>query len=176
MTKFHARAALSALAFALALPALAQQKAAPQPLDTRLEARKVVAAADGKETLAAAENAKPGDVIEYTATYRNTTAQPLRNLEATLPIPPNTEYIPGSARPATAKATADGKEFLVPPLKRRVKRNGVDVEEQVPLRDYRSLRWYPGVLDGGKAVTYTARVRVIDDRAPSEPGSKGGVK
>lgn len=180
--KISAVFATFALAFAASLPAVAQQapaaapKAAAQPLEIRLEARKVVRAADGKETLVAADAARPGDVIEYATTYRNTSAQRLTNLEATLPLPPNTEFIPGSANPATARASADGRNFLEVPLKRRVMRNGVEIEEQVPLRDYRSLRWYPGALEGGKAVTYTARVRVVDDRTPSEPGSKGGGK
>lgn len=177
-------AVFSALALALLAPALASAQSAvatppakaAEPLQIRLEARKVTRAADGKETLSPAEAAKPGDVIEYATTYRNTSAQRLTNLEATLPLPPTTEFIPGSANPATARASVDGKNFLEVPLKRRVKRNGVDVEEQVPLREYRSLRWYPGALEGGKAVTYTARVRVVDDRTPSEPGKKGGGK
>ena len=161
----------------IAVPAWAQQpKAAPQPLETQLEARKVVRANDGKEALGPADGARPGDVIEYAATYRNIGKQPLAKLEATLPIPANTEFIPGSARPAAAKASVDGRTFQDPPLKRVIRREGRDVEEQVPVREYRYLRWYPGALEGGQAVTYTARVRVIDDRAPSEPGSKGGGK
>jgi len=165
-------AALIALA---ASGASAQQKA-PQPLESKIEQRKVARTADGAETLVAAESVKPGDVLEYAATYRNTGKQPLSKLEATLPIPSNTEYVPASAKPANAKASVDGKTYGDLPLKRVVKRNGKDVEEQVPVREYRYLRWYPGDLGGEKAVVYTARVRVIDNRTPSEPGSKGGGK
>lgn len=181
------RSALFALALGLAPGAYAQPaaakaaaqpaaKAAAQPLETTLEARKVVTAGDGKETTAPAATARPGDVIEYVATYRNTGKQPLAQLEATLPIPANTEFMPGTERPATAKASLDGRSFQDMPLKRRVRRNGVEVEEQVPVREYRYLRWYPGALAGEKAVTYAARVRVVDDRAPIEPGNKGGGK
>lgn len=138
----------------------AAQKAAPQPLETKIEQRKVARAADGAETLVPAEAVKPGDVIEYTATYRNTTNKPLSKLEATLPIPAETEFVPGSAKPAGAKASVDGRTFADMPLKRTVKRNGVDVEEPVPPSQYRFLRWYPGDLGGEKSVTYTARVRV----------------
>ena len=148
---------------ALAPLAAAQQKAA-QPLETRIEQRKVARAADGAESLVSAEAVKPGDVIEYAVTYRNTGKPALTKLEATLPIPAETEYVPGSARPANAKASTDGRAFSDLPLKRTVKRNGVEVEETVPVGEYRFLRWYPGDLAGEKAVTYTARVRVTDIR------------
>ena len=42
----------------------------------------------------------------------------------------------------------------------------VDRPEEVPIRDYRALRWRLAELAPGKSVTYTARVRVVDDRAP----------
>src|SRR6185369_10694463 len=84
---FRAVAAFACIA--AAFPALAQQNN-NNPLVTRLEAHKVVRAADGTEKLAPAESARPGDVIEYVATYRNTGKQPIRNLEATLPIPHDT--------------------------------------------------------------------------------------
>jgi uncharacterized repeat protein (TIGR01451 family) len=145
------------------------------PIETRLEARKVVRAADGKEGFAEAAAARPGDVIEYTATYRNTSKQAVRDLEATLPIPPNTEYVPGSAKPAAVKASVDSRNWGTPPLVRKVVRDGRSIEEQVPVREYRYLRWFPGELGGEKAVSFTARVRVVDDLTPSEPG-KGGTK
>jgi len=127
----------------------------------RLESRKVVAAADGKETFAAAESAKPGDVIEYTATYRNTTRQAIKGLEATIPVPSNTEFVAGSQRPAQAKASLDARTWGDMPLKRKVVRDGREVEEQVPVREYRYLRWFPGELGGDKTMTFTARVRVV---------------
>ena len=165
------RIALLAAAAALALATVAQaQPAAPRangPLDTRLEQRKVVRAADGKEVLAPAEAVKPGELIEYVATYRNTGKQPLKNLEATLPIPSNTEFVAGSAKPGAAKASVDGVTFADMPLKRRVTRAGKQVEEEVPAREYRALRWYPGELGAEKTIAYTARVKVVDDRPPS---------
>jgi hypothetical protein len=44
----------------------------------------------------------------------------------------------------------------------------------VPAREYRALRWYPGELAPEKTVAYTARVKVVDDRASSPPGQGGG--
>jgi uncharacterized repeat protein (TIGR01451 family) len=132
------------------------------PIDVRLESRKVVPAADGKETLVPATTAKPGDVIEYSATYRNTSRQAIGGLEATIPIPGNTEFVPGSAQPAGAKASLDSRSWADMPLKRKVRRDGREVEEQVPFREYRYLRWFPGELGGDKSMTFTARVRVVE--------------
>lgn len=161
------------LAFALLGPGAALAQRAADPLESRLEARKVVIA-DGRETLADAATVKPGDVIEYVATYRNTGTRPITGLQATVPVPPDTEFVPGTARPAQAQASLDGRTFAAIPLKRMATRNGRQVEEQVPYREYRYLRWTAGELGSGKALAFTARVRVVDDRTPSEPGSKGG--
>ncbi len=161
---------LAAAALAVALPALAQ----PAAIDTHLEARKVTRAADGTETLAPADSARPGDVIEYVATYRNTGRQAVSNLAATLPIPANTVYVAGSAHPAHPQASVDASAFAEMPLVREVVHDGKTVLEPVPIREYRYLRWHAGALDAGKSVRFTARVRVIDDGAPREPGSRGG--
>lgn len=170
---YSVRAAGAILAaFLAATPgAWAQQGAAP--LESRLAARKVVVV-DGRDTFADANAARPGDVIEYLATYRNTGASALTGMQATVPIPANTEFVPGSARPAGAKASLDGRAYADIPLKRTVTRDGKQVEEQVPYREYRYLRWTAGELGGGKTLVYTARVRVVDERTPGEPGSKGG--
>jgi uncharacterized repeat protein (TIGR01451 family) len=153
------------LAGLLALVAMAAPPAQGQegPLETRLEARKVTRAADGRETYAPADAARPGDVIEYAATYRNTGERAIRDLVATLPIPPHTEFVAGSARPAAAHASVDAARFEALPLKRRVSRDGRAVEEAVPLRDYRALRWQVASLAARQSVTFTARVRVVDD-------------
>jgi uncharacterized repeat protein (TIGR01451 family) len=152
------------VAAALALWALTlhAQRAGNGPVETLLEARKVTHAADGKETLAAARTVKPGDVIEYVVTYRNNGAEPVSGLEATLPIPPQTEFIPGSPRPAAAKASLDARAFGEIPLKRTAVREGRQVVEAVPYREYRYLRWYPGDLGAGKSLVFRARVKVIE--------------
>ena len=160
-----------------ALVAFAGAAFAQQPVvETKLEARKVVTAADGKETTASAGEARPGDVIEYVATYRNTTRQPVRNLQATLPIPHNTEYVPGSAKPEGARASLDSQRFEPVPLTRKVQRDGKQVDEPVPTREYRALRWSVPELGGEKSLTYTARVRVIDDRTTGPPPTTQGGK
>jgi hypothetical protein len=90
------------------------------------------------------------------------TRRPVKNLEATLPIPSNTEFVPGSPNPAAAKASVDSRAWADMPLKRKAMRDGREIEEAVPVRDYRYLRWYPGELGGEKAMTFTARVRVVE--------------
>ena len=170
MPTFFASVAAAAM-LVIAAPAFAQKNGA---IETRLEARKVVRAADGSESYIPAESARPGDVIEYVAIYRNTTAQPVRNLEATLPIPANTEMVAESARPSGAKASVDAVSFAAMPLKRKVKRNGREIDEPVPAREYRYLRWYPGELEGGKSAVFIARVRVVDERTPR--ADAGGFK
>jgi uncharacterized repeat protein (TIGR01451 family) len=151
-----------------AVATVARAQSAAGPLESRLDARKVVMEA-GAERLVDAKDAKPGDVIEYVATYRNTGKEPIRDLQATLPIPVETEWLSGSARPSGAQASLDGQAFAATPLKRKVKRGAQEVEEVVPLREYRALRWRLAELAPGKSVTYTARVRVVDDRTASSP-------
>jgi uncharacterized repeat protein (TIGR01451 family) len=156
-----------------AVTAAAQQQRSP--IESGLEARKVVTAADGKESFAAADAARPGDVIEYAATYRNTGTAAVRNLEATLPIPADTEFIAGSAKPAGARASLDARGFADMPLVRKVVREGRTVDEPVPAREYRALRWYPGELAANQATTFTARVRVLAERGATPPPEAKGA-
>jgi len=168
-------ATLACLALSLFTASAAFAQKAPDPVESVLVARKVVMA-EGRESLVDAADAKPGEVIEYVATYRNSGKGAVTGMQATMPIPPQTEFIAGSARPAQAKASLDGRSFADIPLKRTVERDGRRIEVEVPYREYRYLRWFAAELGGGKSAAYTARVRVIDDRAPGGPGSKGGGK
>jgi uncharacterized repeat protein (TIGR01451 family) len=148
-------------AVASVLPAQAQTPA-KDPVEARLEVHKVVRAPDGRESIAAAEAVKPGDVLEYLVTYRNHGAQAARDFIATLPIPPATELIPGSERPAGANGSVDAREFNPVPLKRKVRRDGREMEEAVPFREYRALRWHTPELKAGQSLSYSARVRVLE--------------
>jgi uncharacterized repeat protein (TIGR01451 family) len=137
----------------------AAQAAATGPLETTLEARKVARTADGSERHAPADDPRPGDILEYVARYRNGGTTVLRHVEATIPIPEGTEFVPGSAKPLLEKASADGEKFGPQPLMRRVKREGREVLEQVVPRDYRALRWTI-TLDPQQAANFSLRVRV----------------
>ena len=126
-----------------------------------LEVKKVVVDAEGKETLQSADLAQPGDLLQYTAVYRNTSKKGIKGLEATLPIPSYTEFQPESIKPGGARATWDYAHFESIPLKRIVKReNGVDIDQVVPYAEYRALRWYPGALAAGEEQRFSVRARV----------------
>ena len=144
-------------------PVAAKSQPNPEPLEVKLVRSRVVLV-DGKETLQSAATAKPGEILEEVATYTNKSKSPLKSLEATLPIPPNTELLMSSMRPANAKASADGREFFAMPLKRKARQaNGVEIEQPVPLSEYRYLRWYAGDLAAEKSLTFSARFKVSND-------------
>jgi hypothetical protein len=141
------------------------KNAADNPLDIRLERSKVVIVA-GKESLQNASTAKPGEVLQDLATYTNKSNRALSGVEATLPVPANTELMLSSVTPATARASVDGTNFFVMPLKRKVKQaNGVEVEQAVALNEYRYLRWYPGELGPKQSIVFSAQFRVAEGAA-----------
>ena len=157
----------------LAAPAPAQPAATPsapvaeKTVAVALTQWKVVTGADGKEQLLDASSVKPGDVLEYRATYTNQTGKTVSGLVADLPIPEGLEYLPRSAKPGAAlvkAATKDGA-YAAEPLMRKAANNKT---EPVPYGDYRALRWTLGQLPAGgeTAVTARARVEVV---VPPEP-------
>src|SRR4051812_23393745 len=97
----------------------AQDKSA---VTVHLEAKKVVAAADGKEALEPAAKARPGDFIQYEAAYRNTSAAAVKSVQATVPVPEGLAFVADSAKPTGALASTDGKTFEPMPLTRTVKK------------------------------------------------------
>ena len=115
----------------------------------------------GKEARLPADQAEPGDVIEYKATYTNQGNSAVRDLQATLPVPAGLEYLPKSAQPVKLFASLDGKTFAPVPLTRRVKlAGGKTVVREVPAAEYRALRWSIGSLAANSARTVAARMRV----------------
>jgi uncharacterized repeat protein (TIGR01451 family) len=144
---------------------ISQQTFAAEPLSASLEAHKIVRAADGKEQQLDAAAAKPGDVIEYRATYKNVSDKPLKGVKATLPVPASgVEYLANSALPAGVEASVDGVQFAPAPLKRLVRlADGKQQQQLVPTAEYRFLRWPLGELPAGAAKSVTARVRVTSE-------------
>ena len=128
------------------------------PIKVRLDQYKVVTLENGKETLMDAPSIKPGDVIEYRATYTNQDAKPVSGLQAILPIPEGMEYLPKTARPGPGKAlsaTASGA-YAAEPLTHQVRVNGRVQVEPVPYAQYRSLKWELGQLAPGATQTVSA--------------------
>lgn len=115
----------------------------------------------GKAVFKPATEGKPGEVLEYSGTYRNGGAAAVDKLLATIPVPAGTTFIAGSAEPAQAQASTDGTRFAPMPLLRSVKQaDGSERKEPVPLAEYRALRWEIGTLAAGRSAVASLRVRI----------------
>lgn len=131
----------------------------------KMTQHKVVPLRDGVESFDLAERARPGDIIEYRVVYANEGKVAVNGLEATLPIPAGgVAYLAASARPASmVRASLDGRLFETVPLKRTVVlADGRREVREVPLTEYRYLRWSLGELAAGQSIKVSARVRVSD--------------
>lgn len=126
-----------------------------------LSVARVVTGADGKEQLLSADKVAPGDLLEYSVTYRNQGSSSVRQLLAVLPIPAGMHYLPADKLPAGLQASLDGKHFAAVPLKQRVRlADGRSEDQPVPMRDYRALRWSFAELPAAGQVGVAARTRV----------------
>lgn len=149
--------AVATLAVALFAPAIAL---AADEVAVALTARRVVNV-QGRETLVDATQAKPGETIEYRAIYTNTSKTPVKQLQATLPIPGGLELLPTSPAPAVFTGSIDGRTFAALPLKRSERTpDGRVVVREVPASEIRYLRWSLGTLAPRGAKTVVARARV----------------
>lgn len=153
-----AHAVLALLALAFTAPGAAH---AQSDVKVSMTAHRVTTSEQGVERLEPAGQAKPGEAIEYRARYRNEGGAAVSRLVASLPIPAGMEFVPGTAAPAQVLASLDGKSFAPVPLMRRVKNaQGETVEERVPFREYRALRWVLGDLAASGEEIVRARMRV----------------
>ena len=156
------RSIRSPLAFALALAALAAAPSARAAGDVTVElTANRVTRSQGRDVLAPAEQARPGDLIQYRALYRNAGKGEARGFAATLPIPRGTHYVPGSATPRRVEASLDGRTFAPVPLLRKERTaDGRTVTREVPASEYVALRWSLGLLPANQSREVTARVRI----------------
>jgi uncharacterized repeat protein (TIGR01451 family) len=142
---------------------------AAEPVTNTLAVHRIHKQSDGRETSEVVSSARPGDLLEYSAEFKNAGDKAANALVATLPIPAGTEFVPGSPVPAAALASVDGVSFAELPLKRTVKRaDGTLHEELVPPGEYRFLRWAPMDLPGHGAMTVSARVNVAGATTASQ--------
>lgn len=164
----YAPAVLALFAFAFAAPAAH----ADGDVRVSMTAQRVTTDAHGVEHLDQAEQARPGETIEYRALYHNEGDATVRQLLASLPVPAGMEYVPGSAAPAQVLASLDGRTFAPVPLKRLVRLpNGDEIEQLVPYREYRALRWSLGDLDANGEQVVQARMRVAPVGVASNVGN-----
>lgn len=139
-----------------------------------LEQFKVLTQSNGQESLVEAPTIKPGDVIEYRATYTNRDSKPVSGLQAILPIPEGMEYLPKTARPGPGKVQVATRDSVygAEPLTRQVRVNGRLLTESVPYVQYRSLRWDLNHLAPGARQTVAARAQLetLDSAKQSDAG------
>ena len=149
-------ASSSALVKAAPVPAAKTPVSAPN-VKAQLSAFKV--GKDGK--LSKADEARPGDVIEYQVKFSNTGSAPATHFKPQLPIPAELVYMGHSAAPLKVWASLDSKAFAPAPLRRSVKNaDGTSSMVPVPLTQYRALRWDIGTLAPGASVLVKARAQV----------------
>lgn len=134
-------------------------KVSKDPVSVELKTYLMSTTADGKPTAQLVTKVKPNDVIEYRATYTNNTAGKINNLAATLPIPAETQFL-AKSQPENAQASTDSINFAPMPLKRKEGNQMVNV----PLKDYRALRWTIAELPAGKSVTVSAQTRINSEK------------
>lgn len=105
---------------------------------------------------------RPGDTVEYEAVYRNPGDTPARNVMLTVPVPAGgLQFIGGTAAPAATFASLDGRTFSPVPLMRTVTLDdGRKVQREVPVAEYRFLRWTVGDVPAGGARAVRARMQL----------------
>ncbi|MBS0457576.1 MAG: hypothetical protein JSS44_09640 [Proteobacteria bacterium] len=134
---------------------------------SQLEVQKVVAEA-GHPVLKSAADAKPGDTLQYRATYTNRGDSAAQHLLAKLPIPKGTTLVAESGQPAGAMGSTDGQHFEAMPLLRAVVgKDGKAQREVVPLAEIRALRWDLGTLDPKQSKVVRLNVHVDTVPAPA---------
>ena len=163
--------ALPALSLLLTEQAFAQAAAPAAPrAEIKLVAYRIVSTPGPtglRETREPLKTLSPGDLIEYEATYFNRSAQPMRDVSMTVPVPAGgLAYIAAQKAPLASSASTDGKVFAALPLTREeVSADGKHITQPVPLADYRVLRWNLGDLPAG--ASRSARVRMQMDATAS---------
>ena len=134
-----------------------------------LSAARVVFGEHGAEQLVTTEAVRPGDVVEYRATYTNQGKDAVHGLTATLPIPVDTNYLGLTATPAGVEASTDGVRFAPIPLMRKVTgKDGRERWEPVPAAEYRALRWQIPELKANANQSIAARVVVPSARVAAQ--------
>jgi len=175
MGDFRMKKALTLLLPVVAVAVVSIALAA-SPLRLVLESYKVIQAKDenGKlvERLIPAAEVRPGDILEWVLEAENIGEVALENVALTIPIPPNTTYIEGSAKPlkwsddvvVEPLFSYDGVHFSRPPLKREVKvKEGDRVVTKVvivPPEEYTHVRWVVPRLEPGQKVRVSLRTKV----------------
>lgn len=157
------RSTLRAALVAGVLAALGCAAWAQPSVQSELVAEKLVRAPSGQLSRTSADAVKPGDLVAYTATYRNSGKDAARSLVVTVPVPAGMEYQGRQAdeKLAPVLASLDGRTYAPIPLTRKVKNTqGQEVVQEVPNAEYRFLRWNVPELAAGRTVSVQLTAKV----------------
>lgn len=136
------------------------------PLEGRIEAVRVIADNDGKETFLPADEANPNDVIEYRLTYSNNSQQPIRNVAVVDPVPVGTDYVGLTATVPAGGAVEfsldNGSSFHAWPVKvKTTDENGEEVWVEATPDMVTHIRWsLASALDPDTEITLVYRATV----------------
>ncbi len=155
------------LAAVLALPLLGPSAGhADEPIQGAMEAF-VVQLEDERETLLAAKEVEPNQLVEYQLTYTNVGESKINGLTVVGPVPEGTTYVSDTANAdvdAALQVSIDGgKTFEPEPVIRlETRESGEVVEKVVPPEQYTHLKWkaQDAITADGGTQFYTYRVRV----------------
>lgn len=143
-------------------------QAPEEPLSIQLTVRSVQVNDSGAEVLGAEDAAAPGDLLQYTAVYRNRSERPLKSIVPTLPVPQGMVYVAPMGGEAPVQASLDGQVFEAFPIRRPRQAEGRGVVlAEVPFSAYRAVRWSPRDLKPGEQFTTILRARIVNDSPKS---------
>ncbi len=160
MKKFIAAAIIAVPMFALSATY------ADAPVHGKMEAF-VVELNDNKESLVAAKDVEPNEVLEYRLTYVNKGESSIAGLTVVGPVPKGTIYLGNTASAngaASLRVSIDGGQTFEsePVIRDVVKSNGELIERIVPPEEYTHLQWTAedAIKASGGKQFYKYRVRV----------------
>ncbi len=144
---------------------MAAQTPQDSPLQIQMAVSKIVMKKiqrDGKWILqyqrkADVQEAKPGEILEYTIRYTNISQQILNKIQIIGPIPANTYLQKDSIRNQQVGqmyASADqGKTYQVPPLQKILVENGKSKTVLIPETEWTHLKWLVPSLNPLQSIT-----------------------
>ncbi len=127
----------------------------------------IVEIQDDKESLKAATDVEPDQLVEYQLTYVNKGASNINGLSVVGPVPEGTSYVSDTANADVAASLLvsidGGKTFESEPVVRtETKSSGEVVEKIIPPAEYTHIKWNAesAIKSDGGTQFYTYRVRV----------------
>ncbi|NND89932.1 MAG: DUF11 domain-containing protein [Granulosicoccus sp.] len=137
------------------------------PVTGEIQAFIVSVDEDGKEVILQADEAEPGNVMEFRIVFTNNGDDDVRGVQVVDPIPQNTRFVPDSPQsdvPADFEVSIDGGESfeLEPVVRIETQADGSQKEVVIPPEQYTHVRWLAQqeLTSNGGQHQFTYRVTV----------------